>query len=104
MGFFIAEPIEFPEYGLTVSDCYVTIKAAYTCSKLLGPALMMQNYDPNMKYIAHARYYIYSSKDCANYLSEKNIIYVSETSINDPIVKLYGEIKKQFEGKTILDD
>lgn len=103
MGFFIAEPLEFPEYGLSVSECYVTIKAAYTCSKLLGP-YMTQNYDPNMKYIATASWFIYSNKECTSYLAQKHIAYVSETTIVDPIGKLYGEIKKQFAGKSIVDD
>jgi len=104
MGFFIAEEIEFPEYGLNVAGCYVTIKAAFTCSKIIGGIMMMQGYDPNMKYIAHTRYFIYSDKDKANYLAEKSIVYTSETPINDPIAKLYAEIKAQFPDKTLLDD
>ena len=107
MGFFVNEEMPFPNYGISVSNSYVTIKACYTQHK--SP---VYTNDPNnqqvatMKYSIIARWYVYATKsDNLQSLKDDTVSIQFDEVPYNPIAALYAAIKDQhFAGKTFTDD
>lgn len=108
MGFFVAESLNFPQYGVDAENCYVTIKATYTHIKSGAPVIGMYappNSQPG-QYVITARFFVYADNDPdLSPLRETFISLTSEEPFTDPIASLYTAIKSEhFAGKTITDD
>lgn len=107
MGFTVAEEVNFEKYGVSATDCYVTIRATYSHNKSGS-----QSYSPPMipgaqsgPYTLSARYYVYASQEAglSPLLEASVMLNVEEAPVN-PIQTLYDAIKLQyFAGKTITD-
>lgn len=113
MGFTVAEALEFPKFGLSASECYITIKGAYSQDKwpysqpMMPMPMPMQPTEDNSGYILSARYYIYANSEYSGlqFLSEDWIRVKSDSVLANPFAAIYAEIKStKFAGKTITDD
>jgi len=107
MGFFVNEETPFPNYGITISNSYITIKACYTQHKspVYTPGPNNQQIQ-SIKYSVIARWYVYATKSEALQSLKDDTISVAfdEVPVN-PIAALYAAIKEQhFVGKTFTDD
>lgn len=100
MGFSVAEELDFPAYGISIPNCYITIRAAYTHNKHRVPLSGEQE----SGYLLSARYYVYASQESTSPLQEETITLNLDTIVDNPIAALYSAIKTQyFLGKTITD-
>jgi hypothetical protein len=110
MGFTVEEEIEFPQYGVSAANCYITIKATYTHSKS-GAGFIGMHMSPNPiqqqgPYTLVSRFYVYAANDSSlSPLRESIITIPLEQPPADPIATIYAYIKSEhFAGKTITDD
>jgi hypothetical protein len=110
MGFTVTEELDFSQYGVTVTGCYVTIKASYQHLKLgnqpIGMYLPPSIGQPQGPYSLISKFYVYTSNDTAlSPLRESYIVINQEFASEDPIADIYSAIKAQyFAGKTFTDD
>ena len=108
MGFFVEEKIDFPQLGINIANCYVTIRATFSHMKrnFPIPGFTPITYDNSGNYTLVAKYYIYSGNSLElNPLKEDFIAVTVDALPADPVTALYDAIKTQhFAGKTITDD
>lgn len=112
MGFFVQESVTFPQYGVSATNCYVTIKASFVHVKFgapgfgmyMGPAQPVATAET--PYAITARFFVYTANEAElSPLRETTISLSSVTAFADPIASIYAAIKAQhFDGKTFTDD
>lgn len=110
MGFFVTEEIKVPNYGVTVSGAYVTIRWSINTGKngsgMPGMGMAPGANDPAKPYKLSCTYYVYADKDAAlqPLMAEQFSIQLAQPSVN-PAGDLYTALKEaKFSGKTITDD
>ena len=104
MGFTVAEELNIPKYGITASNCYVTIRAAYTHDKM--SSAMVNMIPVTGPYVITSRWFVYASNNVnLAPLCDDMIVISCETVPANPIATIYAAVKEQhFAGKTITDD
>lgn len=110
MGFNVVEEVDFPQYGVAVTGCYVTIRASYQHLKFgnqpMGMYLPPSVGQPVGPYSLVAKFYVYTSNDSSlSPLREAYVIVNQEAASSTPIADVYAAVKAQyFAGKTFTDD
>lgn len=106
MGFTVAESLTFSKFGVSATNCYVTIRGSYNFSKQgNGMSMMMPGQQSSSPYSMSARFLVYASNDKTLTPLREEMVYINLTDVPaDPFDAIYSAVKTQFfAGKTFTD-
>jgi hypothetical protein len=93
MGFNIVENILIPDFGIYLSNCYVTIKGSYFYGKK----------QENIYYLS-SNWSMYANQASSHALKNGNISIDISDPEADYFVTLYNAIKQEFPNNTFIDN